>query len=201
MSIRRIGAFSIAIVLLIGSGAFAQGNAAINQLQQTSIGLGSTIHLLQGHQAADAIQNLAVANGQSADRPCGAYANQGLLANLAEIGHASGDCALVGVLQGLSIVGSQAQLIGDACGPKTEGQTINLLADQGIVKSEGPGEGSGLHQIVFRADQGAGNAAGGLQQSAAILGLQNSSLAGSACATGAVNSAMSVSTIQSHLNP
>jgi hypothetical protein len=71
-----------------------------------------------------------------------------------------------------------------------------LTAEQALVKAEGPGAGSGLHQIVLREGQEAGNPAGAMQESSAILGLQSSNLTGAACATGAVDSTMSVSTIQ-----
>jgi len=188
-------AFSVAVILSIGSLAFGQ-IVPINQMQNTNIGLNNHISLLQGHQAADAIQNLAVANDQLADGACGGWAGQSFLANLAEIGHASGDCAIVNVLQGLSTVGIQAQLIGDACDPKNESQSLTLGAQQALTKSEGPGAGSGLHQIVLRGEQGGGNAAGNINQASAILGLQSSDITGSACATGGVSSLMNVCTVQ-----
>ena len=192
----KVVTVSVAVVLLAGSASFGQGVGAINQIQNTNILLGNTVQLLQGTQAADAIQNLAVANDQAGNRACGAYASQGLLANLAEIAHASGECGIVGVVQGLSTVGMQAQVIGDGCGPKSEAQSLTLMAEQALIKAEGPGAGSGLHQIVLREGQEAGNPAGAMQESSAILGLQSSNLTGAACATGAVDSRMSVSTMQ-----
>jgi hypothetical protein len=193
----KVVAVSVAVVLFVGSGAFGQtATGAINQMQNTAIGLGNTVQLLQGHQAADAIQNLAVCNDQTSTRACGAYAGQSLLANLAQIGHGSGDCALVGVVQALTATGMQAQAIGDCCDGKAQGQSLALLAEQGLVKSEGPGAGSGLHQIVLREDQGGSNPAGSMQETSAVLGLQSSNLTGSACATGVVDSTMQVQTIQ-----
>jgi hypothetical protein len=193
----KVVTVSVAVVLMIGSGAFGDPiTGAIGQMQNTNIGLANTVQLLQGHQAADAIQNLAVCNDQSATRACGAMAGQSMLANLAEIGHASGDCAVVGVLQGLTAVGMQAQAVGDCCDPKSQGQSLAMVAEQGLLKSEGPGAGSGLHQIVLREDQGASNPAGAMQETSAILGLQSSNLTGSACATGAVESEMHVTTVQ-----
>jgi hypothetical protein len=193
----KVVAVSVAVVLLAGSASFGQAVGAITQIQNTNIMLGNTVQLLQGHQAADAIQNLAVSNDQASNRACGAYASQGLLANLAEIGHASGDCGIVGVIQGLTAVGMQAQAVGDCCEPKQEAQSLTLAAEQALIKSEGPGAGNGLHQIVLREGQEAGNPAGAMQESSAVLGLQSSNLTGSACATGAVDSTMSVSTMQS----
>ena len=191
----KVVTVSVAVVLLVSSGAFAQVGI-ISQLQNTNIMLGNTVQLLQGTQAADAIQNLAVCNDQTSTRACGAIAGQSFLANLAEIGHASGECAIVGVIQGLTAVGMQAQAIGDACGPKTQGQSLAMVAEQGLIKAQGPGAGSGLHQIVLREDQGAANPAGTMQESSAVLGLQSSNLTGAACATGAVNSTMGVTTVQ-----
>jgi hypothetical protein len=192
-------AFSVAVILSIGSIVVGQDIGPIDQMQNTNIGIHNTISLLQGHQAADAIQNLAVANDQTGNRACGAWGGQSFLANLAEIGHASGDCSILNVLQHLTTAGMQAQLIGDACDPKTEGQTLNLAADQTLTKSEGPGAGNALHQIVLRGEQGGGNAAGNINQASAILGLQSSDITGSACATGGVNSVMNVCTIQSQV--
>jgi hypothetical protein len=196
----KVVAVFVAVVLSVGTASFGQTNpyvGAVNQIQNTNILLGNTVQLLQGTQAADAIQNLAVANDQCGTRACGAYADQSLLANLAEIGHASGDCGIVAVVQGLNAIGMQAQAIGDACEPKSQAESLTMLAEQGLLKSEGPGAGSGLHQIVLREGQAAGNPAGTMQESSAILGLQSSNLSGAACATGAVDSSMSVSTMQS----
>ncbi|OHB67495.1 MAG: hypothetical protein A2Y77_05880 [Planctomycetes bacterium RBG_13_62_9] len=188
-------AVSIAVVLFVGANAFGLG--AIDQLQNTMIGLGNTIQLLQGSQAANAIQNLAVCNSQLTTAACSGVAEQSLLANLAQIGHASGECAIVGVGQALTAAGMQAQLIGDGCDPKAQGQTLALAAAQELVKAEGPGAGSGLHQIVLREDQYAANNAGVMKESSAVLGLQSSDLTGAACATGTVDSTMTVTTTQS----
>jgi len=188
-------AFSVAVVLSVGSSAFATG--ALDQLQNTNIGLTETIQLLQGDQTANTIQNLAVANNQHVSSATGGSACQNFLGNIAQVGSASGDSAIVGVLQSLSAVGMQAQLIGIHTGPKQEGQTLTLLADQGLVKSEGPGTGSALHTIVLREDQVGVNTAGLMRQSSAILGLQSSQVTGAPLATAVVDSSMIVNTVQS----
>lgn len=183
----RTVVYSLAgIVLLTASASFAG-----EQAQDAVIGLGNTIQLLQGNQAANAIQNLAVSNCQDFDGN-----TQSLLANLAEIGHASGECAIVGVGQALTAMGSQAQLIGDGCGDKAQGQSLGLTAGQELIKTEGPGAGSALHQIVLDEGQYGVNMAGTMQAASAILGLQNTDLTGAACATGNVDSTMGVNTTQ-----
>jgi len=78
----KVVAVSVAVVLMIGSGAFGDVIGSIAQTQTTNIGLGNLVQLMQGHQAADAIQNLAVANDQSSNRACGAVAGQSFLGNL-----------------------------------------------------------------------------------------------------------------------
>jgi len=190
----KLVAFSVAVVLLAGSSAFATGT--LDQLQNTNIGLTGTIQLLQGDQAASTIQNLAVGNDQHIDSATGGFACQNFLGNIAEVGSASGDSAIVGVLQSLSVIGMQAQFVGIHTGPKQEGQTLNLLADQGLVKSEGPGTGSALHTIILQEDQVGSNTAGLMKESAGILGLQSSQLSGAPLATGVVDSSMTVSTVQ-----
>jgi len=187
-------AFSVAVMLLVGSSAFATGT--LDQLQNTNIGLTDTIQLLQGDQSANRIQNLAVHNNQHLESATGGSACQDFMGTIAEVGSASGDSAIVGVIQSLSAVGMQAQLVGIHTGPKQEGQTLTLLADQGLVKSEGPGTGEALHTIVLREDQVGINTAGLMRESSAILGLQSSQVTGAPLATALVDSSMVVSTVQ-----
>jgi len=191
----KVVAFSVVVVLLVGSVAFGT-TGALDQLQNTNIGLTETIQLLQGDQTASTIQNLAVANNQHLDSATGGSACQSFLGNIAEVGSASGNSAIVGVLQSLSAMGMQAQLVGIHTGPKQEGQTLSLLADQGLVKSEGPGTGSALHTIVLREDQVGINTAGLMRESSSILGLQSSEVTGAPLATALVDSSMTVNTVQ-----
>jgi hypothetical protein len=180
--------------MLVGSNALATD--MLTNIQDTVITLGNAIGLAQGQQAADSIQNLAVANTQNADNACYTIGNQALIANIAEIGHAWGDCGLINVSQGLATQGSQAQYIGDVCDPKTQGQNLGMAAEQILTRQNGPGGASGLHQIVLKEDQDAANAAGTMSESSAILGLQSSDLVGEACATGTVEASMVVATTQ-----
>lgn len=193
----KVVAVSIVVVLLAGSSAFGDVPAALNQIQNTNVGLANVIDLLNGDQAASAIQNLAVQNDQFAGNPHSTFASQSLFGIFAEVGHASGNCAIVGVLQDLGVIGMQAQVLNDAVGPKTQGQSLSLLANQGVLKTEGAGSGNALHQLQLAADQEAGNVAGDMSQSSAILGLQNADVSGAATATGQVQSTMNVSTVQS----
>ncbi len=192
----KVVAVSIVVLLLVGSSAFGQLTGALNQIQNTNVGLSSAIDLFNGDQAANALQNLAVQNNQSLDTP-GAFLSQSVFGIFSEVGHASGNNAIIGVLQDLSAIGMQAQVLNDGVAPKTQGQSLSLMGNQGILKTDGAGAGSALHQLQLVADQEAGNVGGGMSQSSAILGLQNADVTGAATATGQVESSMSVSTVQS----
>jgi hypothetical protein len=186
---------AVFITVILLAGAVASG--AIDQLQNTTIGLGSTIQLLQGRQTAETIQKLAVSNCQFSTRPWGTAAGQTLQANLAEIGHASGACASVGVTQNLGATGMQAQFVGGGCNPKVQGQTLGVLAGQQLAKAGGAGTGSGLQRIELHGAQYAANFAGAMGQSSTILGLQSSELSGGAYAGSTLDNRMIVTTTQS----
>jgi hypothetical protein len=186
---------STVVVLLVGSSAFGLG--AIDQIQDTGINLTNAVDLMHGHQNGSSQQNLCVDTEQYADKICGTMASQRLLGNFVQVGCASGDCAVVGVLQTLTGIGSQAQFVGDCVDPKMEAQSLSLVAGQALVKSAGPGQGNAQHVIVLQEDQNANNPGGNMQERTAIVGLQDSNLSGSAAANGAVSSTMSVTTVQS----
>jgi hypothetical protein len=74
---------------------------------------------------------------------------------------------------------------------------LTLTAAQGLSKAGGVGGANALHQIVLKEDQDSANAAGGMNESAAILALQSSDLTGEAVAQGTSASTMAISTVQS----
>ena len=91
----------LVLTLALGSSALAD----IIQAQNTALGLGNEILLLQGAQAADAVQNLAVYNQQGATSGAG----QSFTGNLTEIGHASSGGAEIGLQQNVAAAGLQTQ--------------------------------------------------------------------------------------------
>jgi len=194
----KVIAVSIAVVLLAGSSAFGyRGHlyGGLNQVQNTSIGLESAIQLLRGDPAGNAQQNLAVHNEQLSETAHGAYASQALVGCFAQVGHASGNSAMIGVLQDLDVVARQAQVVHDGFGPKTQGQSVGLVAEQGVAKTQGSGEANALQQIRLMAGQEVSNAAGTMSQSSTIIGLQKADVSGAATAT--AGNTMNVTTVQS----
>jgi len=191
----KVVAVSIAVVLLAGSSAFGHWGGLLNQVQNTGIGLENATQLLRGDPVANAQQNLAVRNEQFSATAHGASAGQILVGKFAQVGHASGNCAMVGALQDLGVIAKQAQVVHDGFGPKTQGQSVGLVAEQGVAKTQGSGEANALQQIRLMAGQEVSNAAGTMSQSSTIIGLQKADVSGAATAT--AGNTMNVTTVQS----
>ncbi len=191
----KVIAASMVLVVVVSSGAFATMASDIQQ-QVTNIGLTNNIDLLHGSQTASSLQNLVVNNAQCTAGICNTNAHQSLLASIGESATACGNCALVGVAQGLVITGQQAQEVTEGVGPKAQLQGLGLAADQTVARADGEGGGNALHTIVASGEQEASNSAGTQHESSTILGMQTSSLAGAAGATGIVDSSMTVTTAQ-----
>lgn len=192
----KVIAVSIAVVLLAGPSAFGWWcGGGLNQVQNTDIGLTGTIQLLGGDSAGNTEQSLTVRNEQSAQTAHGAYAGQTLVGSFGQVGHASGNAAMIGVVQDLGVVARQAQLVHNGFGSKTQTQSVGLVAEQGVAKTVGAGEASGLQQIHLLAGQEVSNAAGVMSQSSAIIGMQKADVSGAA--TASAQNTMNVTTVQS----
>jgi hypothetical protein len=189
----RIGTISLVFAALLSPGVCL----GIEQTQSTEVGVGDHILLQQGLQAGDVLQNLAIFNEQVIEGACG----QGLLVNVAGIGHASSEAAEVGVLRSLDLMGWQGQLVTGPCMAKREDQNLGLYGMLSIGMHEGPGQGDALQQFVVQGDQGAGNFNGTMGSTTSVLGLQNAALAGMARALDGAETRMQVDTVQSQLSP
>lgn len=188
----KLIATSMVFVLLAGSGALAD----LDQIQNTGIGLTNMLTLLNGDQFAGSMQNLVVDNAQCGTGMCGALAEEHLFASIGQSGDADGYCGVVDVIQAVGVAGLQTQFVGDGVAPKFQGQTLDVQAAQGLVKSEGFGAANGLHTIVVNEGQTANNAAGIMNESATVMGMQTSTIVGQPGATGVVSSSMDVTTTQ-----
>lgn len=189
----KVIAASMVFVLMIGSGAFA---GLLSHDQITQIGLTNNLEFLQGEQQASSLQNLVVDNSQAATGVHTSLASQHLFASIGEAASAWGQCASLEVLQGLAIGGTQMQVVEEGVGGKMQGQTLGVDAAQGMVKLNGAGYGDALHTIVVNEGQSAKNAAGYMDESATVMGMQQSSLYGEPGAAGQVNGTMTVQTVQ-----
>jgi hypothetical protein len=185
--------FSIAVVMLVSVGAFAD----VMNTQEFLSSVGNTIMLNNGMQQANGDNMLFIDNHQSGMKAgLNAMASQCQVGALIQNGCATGECADILLLQELQAGGMQMQAVGDCVDPKMQGQGLALSAAQGIAKADGPGMGTAFHSIVLNQGQDSMNVAGGLDESSSIIGLQNSSIQGDACATGQVQSTMNVTTTQ-----
>ena len=189
----KVIAASMVFVLMIGSGAFA---GMLDHTQLTQIGTTNVLEFLQGEQQASSLQNLVVDNSQCATGMCNSLASENFFASIGEAASAWGQCGTVQVLQGLNIGGTQMQLVEEGVGGKVQGQALGVDAAQGIMKMNGAGYGDALHTIVVNEGQSANNAAGYMDESATVMGMQQSSLYGEPGAAGEVSGTMTVSTTQ-----
>ena len=192
----KVITLSVVVALLIGSTAFGQ-LGLVTQVQDSSIGLSNGITLLHGHQNAGSTQQLALNLGQDTAEVCPTWANQSLVGVIGQVASACGECAIIEVAQGLIGSSVQMQEIGSCVQPKAQLQSINLIADQGVARQDGPGGGNAVGTIVLTGAQSGGNASGTMTERADIMGIQNSNINGLAASTGVVNSTMSVCTTQS----
>jgi hypothetical protein len=191
----KVTAVSMVLVLAIGTGAFATLTDTI-QSQLTQIQLGNDVSLLHGSQTAGSLQNLVVNNNQCTSGICNAVTNEGLFASIGQSANTIGNCALVGVSQGLEVAGQQQQEVAEGVGAKAQIQGLGMAATQSLGKSDGQGSADALHTMVLQATQTGSNSAGSLTESSTVMGMQTSTLNGCAGATGLVDASMAVTTTQ-----
>jgi hypothetical protein len=188
----RIVMFSVALVVGLTPGL----SSGMEQTQGTQMQVHDQTWLQQGCQAADVIQNLAVATGQDLN----GAASQSLLANMGGTANAASEGAEIGVLRQLDATAWQGQIVTGPCHPKREDQNLDLGSLLSVGMNNGPGEGHALQQSVLRQDQGEGNFMGVGTASAVTLALQTADLAGFAVALDGVETRMQVQTVQNQVS-
>jgi hypothetical protein len=186
----KVSVISIVAILLIGSSAAV----AIEQMQGTAAGLIGLVDLQHGHQSAATNQNLCLDNKQTIN---GDDVAQRFMGNFIQVGEACGDCALVGIGLELQVGGDQVQTVGSCVEAKMETQSLNLGALQTLSRAGGGGGGNATHVAVLEERQQASNAAGWMNEKSNVVAMQNSNVGGSAGATSATNTGMSVGVLQS----
>jgi hypothetical protein len=198
LKMSKVIAASMVLVLAVGAAAFGDPNAVgLIQKQMTQMSVGNSINLLHGSQLASSIQNLCVNNNQQGTGICDAHACQSLLALITESGTAAGDCALIGLAQGLTVAGNQQQAVSEGVGPAGEAQGLGMQATQALGRTDGAGGATGVHAIVLNALQNAGNPGIALGECSSVIGLQNANVGGAPASTSLVEGSMTVVTTQS----
>jgi hypothetical protein len=175
---------SMIVVVFLAGGTFA---SALHD-QITSIGMANAIDLAQGDQVGQSLQNLVVDNQQDVVGLAGEH----LFASIGQSLGAGGNCAQIGALQELEILGNQMQSIDDCVGPLIQGEALSMNAVQSLARTHGVGGTDALHTIVLNAGQGGANAGGSVDEVMTVMGMQQSVIDGLPGATGAVQSGMSV---------
>ncbi len=189
----KVIAASMVLALLVGSSALAD----LIQDQFTGIGLSNAVSLMYGDQSASSMQNLVVENAQYNTGLSGNLAREYVFAAVGQSAEATGHCGLVDVVQALGIDAVQAQQAGSGLDPKAQMQTLDMVMAQALGKAEGQGAADALQTIVVNESQTVNNAAGNMNESAQVMGLQSASINGAPGATSLVDSSMAVTTAQS----
>jgi hypothetical protein len=191
----KVIAASLVFVLAVSAGAFGDLLTLVQQ-QATQMNVSNGVNLLHGSQTASSAQNLVTNNEQHIGGICDSRACQSLMAAVTQSGAAWGECALIGLAQGLTVVGTQQQATADGFGPTAETQGLGMQASQSLARTDGEGGANGVHTIVLSAHQNAPAAS----ESANIIGLQTSNVHGSPGSTSLVESDMHVTTTQTQSN-
>jgi hypothetical protein len=191
----KVIAASMVFVLIVGSGAFGTVLSLVQQ-QATQMDVCNSINLLHGSQTAASLQNLCVNDNQHIDGICDSRACQSLLASVAQSGTAYGDCALIGLAQGLNIIGTQQQAVADGFGSSAEAQGLGMQATQSLARTDGQGGAAGVHAIVLNAQQ----TAPAVTEGSSIIGLQMANVCGAPGSTSLVEGTMNVVTTQTQAN-
>lgn len=181
--------------LLVVSTALAD----ITQMEDFTATLGNAVNLLHGTQSASSSNLLTILNNQCAGSPCFSFANQEQIGFFSQVGNANGMCALIGIEQNLIGAGMQAQMIGDGVEPKQQAQALQLLGTQGVAKADGAGTATADQIFSISQDQNGMNAAGPVNESSVVFGVQNAAISGAPGATGVAGGTVGVSTTQTQM--
>jgi hypothetical protein len=193
---KKVIAAAVVAVLVIGSSAIGQ----IEQGQTWTLGLLNNMALSGGPSLANTIQGVGTLNVQAlginpdlAGNPTVIGAG-GVGAALFQTGTVATGGAAAGLVQGLGIVGTQEQAIGDLAGPVQEVQTSELDGTQVLTKGIGSNAAiSGLNLAGFGMAQLFENNCAEGGQLSLVLGGQFSSVEGAAQAVAVVGTEMIVS--------
>jgi hypothetical protein len=191
----KVIAVSMVLVLAVGATTFGSVQDLVQQ-QGTQMAVNNGINLLHGSQTAASLQNLCVNNDQHIEGICHSRACETLLASIAQSGTAFGDCALIGLAQGLTVAGTQQQVVADGFGPSAEAQGLGMQACQSLARTDGSGGASGVHAVVLNAQQ----TAPAVSEGSSIIGLQTANVCGAPGSTSLVEGTMSVVTTQTQSN-
>lgn len=198
---------SMAVVLLVGSSAFALGD--IFQGFNFDASLAGSIVLPEGPGTGSLAQNVLVGNEQIATG-VGTAASQSIHGMLNQTGFAAGMCAGLVVDQGLAAgsidaaapfggtsgIAGQVQSIAGCLGQIGQGQGVGVIGSQSLAKQLGPGGAGATNSVFLHQDQEASNVMGAAEENSCLAVSQNSAIGGGPGSVGAVITAMSAGTAQ-----
>lgn len=196
--------FSLVAIVLLSSPALAvlptcPPNFKL-QNQDFAIGSMNLVSLVGAGGQSTNTNTVMLLNNQNDNKLC-SWACQDALVMFVQSGSVIGTCGGAwNVMQEALVAGDQLQLIGDGCGEKLETQGLVVGLGQQVMKLDGSGTATGNHTLAVIQDQAAGNSAGTMGQSSALLAGQLSSVSGGPSTSGQATSTLTVGTTQTQVD-
>jgi hypothetical protein len=196
--------FSLVAMVLLSSPALAvlpdcPPNFKL-QHQDFAIGSINLVALVGAGGQSNSTNTVMLLNNQSDQKLC-SMACQDALVMFVQSGCVIGTCGGAwNVMQDAIVAGDQLQLIGDGCGEKLETQGLVVGLGQQVMKLDGTGTATGDHTLAVIQNQAAGNSAGTMGQSSALLAGQLSSVSGGPCTSGQATTTLTVGTTQTQVD-
>jgi hypothetical protein len=170
------------------------------QNQDFTIGSMNLVSLVGAGGESTSTNTVMLLNNQSDNKLC-SWACQDALVMFVQSGCVTGTCGGAWhVMQDAIVAGDQLQLIGDGCGEKLESQGLAVGLGQEVMKLDGSGTATGDHTLAVIQNQAAGNSAGTMGQSSALLAGQLSSVSGGPSTSGQAITTLTVGTTQTQVD-
>jgi len=135
-------------------------------------------------------------DGDQCKDSCETKANQCQDADLDQIVNAKGNCGIITVSSFLDAGGNQGQFIGSSVSPKLQEQSLGVVADQLLFRSDGGGSGDATNRAEMTQKQGGSNAAGSMQERSYIDADQMAEMRGKPNSTVTIVNGMMANTSQ-----
>lgn len=211
---------SIAVILLVASGAYADIGMAAGSIYQyqnfvigdllgfDNCGISSILTVSHGDEA-ESIQALEIENEQAVptsfkppwctpvcSENCDTKAYQWQWVDIKQKTEAESECGVIAVSAFLSGFGEQEQAIGSSDDPKTQSQTLGLAADQ-VLLSTGNAEGEAINDVDDMSQAQVGvNGAGSMGEYSYIDAFQMAEVEGTPNTTVSALNSMIATTYQ-----
>ena len=194
--------FSSVVVMLLSSAAMALAPAVpsmpgvIFNYEDFAVGSANGLILSGASGMAFNTNTATIIQNQGICKPC-SDAHQDTVGIFVQDAYACGDCGGTWTVGQIALLGgAQMQLVGDGCGPKTQGQGLAVDLLQDVTKVDGTGQANANHTVAVVQNQNANNSAGPMTESNVVLAGQVSGVTGGPATSAATTSGLIIQTDQ-----